>query len=195
MVGIAVRRHLGQRDEPQRRGIDAITLVSRSGAVIKDVAKVGIGGGGTDLGAFHAERSVRFLNNLPVIHGFGEAGPAAAGIEFVERAEQRHAGHDIHIDAGRMVVPVGIGKGRFRGGLLGDPILHGRELVFALGRRDGLEAFLGEIGRGGRGTGGSTRAATREGQDQNDHAAETDNIVFHVSTSAGRRFPYTHLSM
>src|SRR5581483_11294657 len=79
--------------------VDAIAqaaLVAR--AIIKNVSKMRIGSFRTDFRAHHAEGSIRVLNNFFVFDRFGKTWPAAAGIEFVQRAEQRFTAYDVHVN-------------------------------------------------------------------------------------------------
>ena len=52
-----------------------------------------------------------------------EAGPPAPRGELVRRAEEWFTRHDIHVDTGLLIVPVGVVKGRLRAALLGDTVL------------------------------------------------------------------------
>src|SRR5438309_2339183 len=67
---------------------------------------------------------------------FGETGPAGAAIEFVERGEKRFVRDDIDINAGVVIVPVRVSKGRFGPVLARDMILLGGQLPpeFSVGR-------------------------------------------------------------
>src|SRR5881394_4127202 len=93
-------------------------------AVIENVAEMGIGGFGAHFGPVHEIGVVIALDDFVLGHGLAEAWPAAAGIEFVERAEQRFARNDIYVNAGFVVVPIFILKGWFCCGLLSDAKLH-----------------------------------------------------------------------
>src|SRR5581483_8627119 len=119
--------HLVERNKFQRRRIDAIAqaaLVAR--AIIKNVSKMRIGSFRTDFRAHHAEGSIRVLNNFFVFDRFGKTWPAAAGIEFVQRAEQRFTAYDVHVNAVLVIVPKFVAKRRFGGGILRDIELHRR---------------------------------------------------------------------
>ena len=61
------------------------------------------------------------------IHGFGETGPAAFAIKFVQGREERLAGNDVHVEAGRVMIPICILKRMFGPALLRDPKLLARE--------------------------------------------------------------------
>ncbi len=104
-------------------------------AVVEDVAEVGVAVLGDDFRAVHAESAVGVLDDVVLGERLGEARPAGAAVELVQRAEKRLAGDDIDVDAGGVVVPVGVAEGRFGAGLAGDAVLLGGELLF--------EFFLG----------------------------------------------------
>src|ERR1043165_4159735 len=97
-------------------------------AVVKDVAEVGIGGFGAHFGPLHKGGSVGFLGDLVFLDWLGKAWPAGAGIEFIQRTEQRFAGNNIHINTGLMIVPICVLERRFRAALLGDAKLQWVEL-------------------------------------------------------------------
>src|SRR5436190_10421666 len=126
---VAFLLHFFHRDESQRRGIDAVTQVRRTGTVVKHVAEMRIGGLRTHLSSFHAQCAVAFLDDFSLLHRPGETGPARAGIEFVERTEQRLAGNDVDVNAGFVIVPVSVLERRFSAALLRDLILEWIELL------------------------------------------------------------------
>ena len=111
--------------------------MSRTGAVVKDVAQMRISRCRTHLSSFHGIRIVGFFQNFFGVNRLGETRPAAARIKLVQRTEQRFAGHDVHINARCVVVPVGVVKCRLSGGFLGDAILHGVKFLFAFSDRNG----------------------------------------------------------
>ena len=101
-----------------------------------------------DLRTVHAEGAVGVFDDVRLDQRFGEAGPTGAAIKLVERGEQRFAGDDIDVDAGLVVVPVGVVKGRLRAGLTGNAVLLGGELLLevVLGRftcRSGVSGLHG----------------------------------------------------
>src|SRR5581483_10878025 len=87
----------------------------------------------TDLGAHHEELAIRPGDDVLGGERFGEARPAGAGVELVERAEQWLAGDDVDVDAGLMIVPVLVPERRLGAIVLGDLELHGSELLLQLG--------------------------------------------------------------
>ena len=97
------------------------------------MAQVRIGRMAAHLGADHVEAGIPVFGYGRLFDGLREAGPAAAGIELVLRAEQRLATHHVHIDAGREQVVVLVREGALGAGLLRHPILLGRELRFQVG--------------------------------------------------------------
>src|SRR3989442_5277817 len=94
------------------------------------------GVGRADLGAHREEGPIPQLADIARLEGFGEARPPSARLELVERAEQRLAGHDVHVDPRLMVVPVLIMEWRLGGGVLGYLVLSRRERAaqFRFGR-------------------------------------------------------------
>jgi len=93
----------------------------------EDVAQVAVAVARAHLGAEHAVAGVVLLHHALDLHGAGKAGPAAAAVELVQRAEQRFAGNDVDVQAGRGVRVVEIVERALGGGLLGDPVLLGCE--------------------------------------------------------------------
>ena len=75
---------------------------------------------GPDLSAAHSKSVVRSLFNVFRIHGPGETRPATVTVKFVEGREKRLAGNDVHVEAGGIMIPIGILKGTLSGALLGD---------------------------------------------------------------------------
>ena len=63
----------------------------------------------------------------------GKARPAAAGIEFVDRAEQGFAADDVHINAGFEQVVVFVAEGVFGRAILGNLVLLFGQEVFEFG--------------------------------------------------------------
>lgn len=62
-----------------------------------------------------------------------EARPACAGIVLVERAEQRLAGYDVHVNPGLVIVPVLVVKRRLGVIVPRHGVLNGRQLLLQLG--------------------------------------------------------------
>ncbi len=125
VLGVALSQKLVDGDEAQGRGVDAepqATLVCR--AVVENVSEVAVAVLGAHLGADHAVLAILLRNYVGCIEGLGEAGPARAGVELVARGEQGLAAGDIDIDAGRVVVPVGVLEW-----LLGGRVAHHGELL------------------------------------------------------------------
>src|SRR5438876_5831292 len=111
------------RNEAQRGGVDAVAQARRRGAVVEQVAQVGIAVGGPDLGPLHEEGAVALLGDVRRLERPREAGPPGAGLELVERAEQRLPGHHIDINAGAVVVPVLVMEWRLGRLVLGHLVL------------------------------------------------------------------------
>src|SRR5262245_56194347 len=115
-------------DEPQRAVIDAI---SQSAAVARPVgeyvSEMAVTVHRAHLGARHAVRGAPKFVNIVRFNGLGEAGPAASRFKFVERSEQRLAGHNIGIDARFLIIQIFPASGGLRAVLLRYAILHRRE--------------------------------------------------------------------
>ena len=74
-------------------------------------------------GAAHVVAEIVVFGNGGGINRVGEARPAAAGIEFVGRAEQGFATDDVHINAGFEQVVVFVAEGVFGRAFLGNLVL------------------------------------------------------------------------
>src|SRR2546426_10809103 len=83
-----------------------------------------IGMGRPHLGPRHEERPVGLLADVRVLERLREARPPGAGLEFVERAEQRLPGDDVHVDAGPVVVPILVVERWLSRLVLGDLVLQ-----------------------------------------------------------------------
>src|SRR5256885_14262080 len=82
------------------------------------------------LSARHSKCAVRFFGDVIFLDRFGEAGPAAAAVEFIHRSEKRFAADYIDIQARTMIVPILVSERRLGPALLGDAILFGRQFLF-----------------------------------------------------------------
>ena len=131
---VACRIHLFQRDEFQARAVDA---VAQSAFVLRtvgeDVSQVRIGGMAAHFGAAHVVAEIVVFGNGGGINRVGEARPAAAGIEFVGRAEQGFAADDVHINAGFEQVVVFVAEGVFGRAVLGNLVLLFGQETFEFG--------------------------------------------------------------
>src|SRR5271169_2564125 len=65
-------------DEQQRCRVHAVAQAGRLGAVVEDVAEVGVALGALDLVAGHAQAAVGVLLHVLLRDGLPEAGPAGA---------------------------------------------------------------------------------------------------------------------
>src|SRR3954451_126780 len=72
--------HLFNWNETQRGRIDAVAQSSWPGAVIENMAQVGVAGLGPHFGAFHEVRRITLFDDLLLGHCPAEAGPAATRI-------------------------------------------------------------------------------------------------------------------
>src|SRR5207253_2151440 len=92
------------RNETERGRIDAVAHPAFiTWTVIEEVAEMRFALAAADLRAFHSKRAVRFFGDVTFIDRFGEAGPAAAAVEFVQGSKQRLATDNIDIDPGTMI--------------------------------------------------------------------------------------------
>ena len=67
------------------------------------------------------------------LDGPREAGPAAAGVELVLRAEERLSAHHVHVDAGCKQVVILMREGALGAALLRDAVLLGAQALLQLG--------------------------------------------------------------
>ena len=75
------------------------------------MAQVGAAPAADDLGATHEQAAILMLGDAFGSERGGEAGPAATGIEFGRRLEQRLAAADAAVGAGLLAVPVFAAEG------------------------------------------------------------------------------------
>src|SRR5207248_426081 len=111
-------------NEAQRGGVDAVAHARRRGAIVEEMAQVGIAVRGPHLGSLHEERAVGLLGDVRRLERSREAGPPGAGLELVERAEQRLPRYHVHVDAGPVVVPVLVVERRLRRFVLSHLVLQ-----------------------------------------------------------------------
>lgn len=114
-------------------------------------------------GAAHVVAEIVVFGNGGGINWMGEARPAAAGIEFVGRAEQGFAADDVHINTGFEQVVVFVAEGIFGRAVLGNLVLLFGQKAFEFGSagffiRCRVKAFAL---RGGFGFAGSGSSALR----------------------------------
>jgi len=94
---------------------------------------VGIAFGTGNRGANHAISCIANLADVLGGNGRPEAGPAAAGVEFGGRVEQRIVTADTAVDSFVVLVPVFAGEGDFGVGVARDVENSGRELFAPFG--------------------------------------------------------------
>src|ERR1700692_3050887 len=75
----------------------------------------------------HAVADIRVLDHVLGIERLGEARPAGAAFELVERSKERLAGDNVHVDARLLVVPIRVIEGPLRRVPLRHAILLGRK--------------------------------------------------------------------
>ncbi len=88
------------RFEGQGDGVDAVAQRGRIGAVVEDMAEVGVAVRAPDLGAHHTVAVVGAFHDTVAREGGEEARPAAVRVELGVRAEQLVATADTAIDTG-----------------------------------------------------------------------------------------------
>ena len=93
------------------------------------MAEMGIAFRAADFGPIHSQGAIRFLEDFFFRDRFGETGPAASAIEFIERSEERFTGDDIDVNPGRVIVPIGVVEGGLGATILCDVVLLGRQLL------------------------------------------------------------------
>src|SRR4029453_8391573 len=106
ILGVPLRLELVDRDEAQRRRVDAVAQARRRGAVGEHVPEVRVRTLRPYLGARREELRVLTLRDMGLLDRLREAGPAGAGVELVTRAEKRLPRHNVDVEPLLMVVPV-----------------------------------------------------------------------------------------
>src|SRR5207245_2804075 len=104
----------------------------RGGAVVEDVAEVGVAVRGADLGARVAEQVIRARADVRGVERTGEARPAGARLELVGRAEEGLAGDDVDVDPRGVIVPEGAAEGALGRRVLRHLVLHRRQALLEL---------------------------------------------------------------
>src|SRR2546422_8769277 len=97
------------------------------------MAEMGIAMGRADFGTHGEQRSVRLLVDVRRLERLREARPPGAGLELVERAEQRLPRHDVHVDPGLVVVPELVCERALGGVVLGHLVLQRSQRAPQLG--------------------------------------------------------------
>src|SRR5262249_40243812 len=123
VLAVAFRVELLDGDEAHRGRVHAITLAGGRGPVVEDVAQMGVGVRRPDLGARIADQEIRARLDVPLLEGLREARPTRARLELVERGEERLSRDHVHVDPGRVVVPVLVGEGPLGPRVLRDVVL------------------------------------------------------------------------
>src|SRR5271156_1841755 len=97
----------------QRSRIDAVAQSGGRWAVGKDVAEMGAAVLAGHFSANHAVTAIVVFRYIFFLERGREAGPAAAGIEFLLRRKQRFAATDAAVDAVFVAIPVFAAEGVF----------------------------------------------------------------------------------
>src|ERR1700676_764246 len=127
------QRFLLFRLQLQRCRIDAVAQAGGAGAVVEDVAEMAVALRAQHFGADHAVADVALFVNVVLRRRLGKARPAAAGIEFGIRFEQRLSAAGADIGAGPPFMLVFAGE-RPLGRLLAQHrVLHRRQFLPPLG--------------------------------------------------------------
>src|SRR5690554_1456365 len=114
--------------EGHRQGVDAIAKPGGRGAVVEDVAEVGVAIGAADFGASSAETQVLDLVEAVWVVRGAEAGPAAAGVEFRAGLKDRRVARRAAVHAAGLGVAILAGEGALGAGFAQDVELLGGEL-------------------------------------------------------------------
>lgn len=137
--------HFFEWNETERCGIDAVTKTGRPRAIIENMAEMGIGGLRANLGADHAMGGVVALDDFLIDERLAEAGPTTPGIELIQRTKERFAGNDVDVNAGFVIVPEFVSKGRLGVGVLGHLELRRGEFLFQFVSGRFLKVLHGRI--------------------------------------------------
>src|SRR6185312_847684 len=127
VFAVAFLLEIVEMDEAQRGRIDAIAQAAFGAwAIGKEMSEMAVAIAGANLGPDHAVAGVAVFDDILRLDRPGEARPAGAAVEFVDRGEERLAGHHVDVDPGLLVVPIGVVEGPLRPVLLGHAELLGR---------------------------------------------------------------------
>src|SRR5205823_2265529 len=97
ILSVALGFEVVEVDEPQRSGIDAVSQATgRAGAIGEHMTEMTVRARRPNLGADHRMADVAVLGHRGGVDRLGETRPSGTAVEFVDRGEQRLAGH--HVD-------------------------------------------------------------------------------------------------
>ena len=179
VLAVALRLELLDRDEAERRRVDAVAQPRRRRPVVEDVTQVGVAVLGAHLGPRREQLAILATDDVFVLERPREARPAGARVELVEGAEERLARGDVDVDARLLVVPEGVAEGRLGRLVLSDFVLLLGECLVELGVvRLGVGLHLWVSGRARLGGGGRRR---EERQAPDEH--EESRASVHVSVA------------
>ena len=66
----------------QHNGVHAIALISRRGAIVKNMAEVRAASAAQHFGARHSKRVIGFIQGAVLSDGFKKTGPSASACKF-----------------------------------------------------------------------------------------------------------------
>ena len=133
VLTVTFRFETGRGDETHRRGVHAVAQAGRRGAVLENVAEVGVGVFRANFGADHEELAIALRDHVLRLERAREARPAGSGVVFVERREERLTRNDVDVNARLLVVPVFVTKSRLGTVVLRDLVLDGGQALLELG--------------------------------------------------------------
>ena len=111
----------------QRCRVDAKAQSGRIGAVLENMAKMGVALGAADLDAIHAELVFIAVFDHIFVDRLPEAGPTGPRFVFGFRIEQGRAAANATVDADVVAIPVFAGKSRLSAALAANFKLLGRQ--------------------------------------------------------------------
>ena len=121
-------------------GVHAVAEAGGFGAVVEDMAEVGIAERARDGGAAHADAVVGGVMDILFGDWLPEAWPAGARVKFGLGTEERDVAADTTVNTVGVLFVGGAGVGAFSAGAAGDFIGDGGELLlpFLIGLDDAL---------------------------------------------------------
>lgn len=127
VLAVALSDELVDRNKHHGRRIHAVAQARGLRPVVKYVAEVRVSVCGADFVTHIAQLRIRVLLDVLGFERTRKAGPSGAGLVFVLRAEERLARDYVDVNAGGVVIPIGVPKRRFGVFVLRHRILQGRQ--------------------------------------------------------------------